>query len=190
MLTLWRTLVLPKFDYCSQLWCPLKTGDIQKLEEVQKSFLRKIKGSWNLTYWECLSKYKLYSLQRRRERYRIIYVWKILETLVPNTGSIGLQSHSTLRNGRCCSGQSVKPGAPVALQSLRSATLGGVHGAQLFNCMPQTIRDKSNCSVDDFKKELDQVLLKIPDGPQIRGYTATRRRETNSVIDMIGIMRD
>ena len=189
MLTLWKTLVLPKFDYCSQLWCPLKTGDIQKLEVVQKSFLRKIKGSWNRNYWECLSKYKLYSLQRRRERYRIIYVWKILETVVPNIGSIGLQPHFTLRNGRYCSVQSMKRGVPAFLQSIRSATLG-VHGAQLFNCMPQTVRDKSNCSVDDFKHELDKVLLKIPDEPQIRGYTALRRRETNSVIDMIGIMKD
>ena len=32
MLTLWKTLVLPSFDYCSQLWCPLKPGDIQRLE--------------------------------------------------------------------------------------------------------------------------------------------------------------
>ena len=27
---------------------------------------------------------KLYSLQRRRDRYTIIYVWKILESIVPN----------------------------------------------------------------------------------------------------------
>ena len=27
---------------------------------------------------------KLYSLQRRHDRYTIIYVWKILESIVPN----------------------------------------------------------------------------------------------------------
>ena len=187
MLTLWRTLVLPKFDYCSQLWCPLKTGDIQRLEAVQKSFLRKIKGSLNLNYWECLTKYNLYSLQRRRERYRIIYTWKILENLVPNTGNIGLQPHVTLRSGRCCRGQSVKPGVPTALQSHRAATLG-VHGAQLFNCLPRVVRDMTNCRVEDFKKALDKVLRKVPDEPLLPGYTMMRRRETNGVVDMISTM--
>ena len=37
-----------------------------------------------LSYPERLTVLKLYSLQRRRERYIIIYVWEILEGLVPN----------------------------------------------------------------------------------------------------------
>ena len=28
MLTLWKSMVLPKLEYCSQLWCPTKKGDI------------------------------------------------------------------------------------------------------------------------------------------------------------------
>ena len=86
MKTLWKTLILPILDYCSQLWCPIKKGQIQQLEAIQQYFTRKINLSERLTYWERLSKLKLYSLQRRRERYRIIYVWKILEELVPNIG--------------------------------------------------------------------------------------------------------
>ena len=42
MLTTWKTLVIPILDYCSQLWSPLKQGDIQLIEDVQKCFTRKI----------------------------------------------------------------------------------------------------------------------------------------------------
>ena len=33
-----------QLDYCSQLWCPLHTGDIQELEMVQRTFLQKTSG--------------------------------------------------------------------------------------------------------------------------------------------------
>ena len=36
------------------------------------------------SYSDRLSLLRLYSLQRRRERYCIIYVWKIIEDFVPN----------------------------------------------------------------------------------------------------------
>ena len=43
----------------------------------------------------------MYSLQRRRERYRIIYTWKILENLVPNiNGCFKYKDHPRL--GRMC----------------------------------------------------------------------------------------
>ena len=84
MLTTWKSLVLPIHDYCSQLWNPHKPGEIQTFELIQWSFLRKINDRNHMDYWDCLSKYCIYSLQRRRERYLIIYTWKILEGLVPN----------------------------------------------------------------------------------------------------------
>ena len=36
MLALWKYLILCDLDYCSQLWNPNKTGDIQALELLQK----------------------------------------------------------------------------------------------------------------------------------------------------------
>ena len=189
MLTLWKALVLPKFDYCSQIWCPNRRGDIQRLEAVQWSFIRKINGTFGLNYWECLKKFKLYSLQRRRERYRIIYVWKILENLVPDTGDPGIQPHLSPRNGRTCLIPGIKRTSPRRLQTLRLSTLG-VHGAKLFNCMPKEVRDLSRCSVEKFKTQLDKILLQILDEPLIPGYTAMRRRDTNSITDMIDTSGD
>ena len=81
MLLLWKSLVIPRFDYCSQLYNPSKVSQIQQLEMVQRSFLRKIDGMNGLDYWKQLQALKINSLKRRRERYQIIYVWKILEGL-------------------------------------------------------------------------------------------------------------
>ena len=79
MLTLWKSLIIPIFDYFSQLYHPTKVGYIQKLEIIQRSFIRKITGMHKFTYWEQLKLLKVSSLERRRERYCIIYIWKILE---------------------------------------------------------------------------------------------------------------
>ena len=84
MLTLWKTLAVPHIDYCSQLWSPSKRYLIQQLETLQKSFLNGMLALRDLNYWEKLKTLKLYSLERRRERYRIIYTWNILEKNVPN----------------------------------------------------------------------------------------------------------
>ena len=34
MITLWKSLVLPKIEYCSQLWSPWQKGDIQNMETI------------------------------------------------------------------------------------------------------------------------------------------------------------
>ena len=84
LLTLWKSLVIPHLDYCSPLWSPVKTSLIQKIELTQKSFIRKIRGMKNLNYWEQLKFLGLYSLERRRERFQILYTWAILENQLPN----------------------------------------------------------------------------------------------------------
>ena len=182
MLTLWKSLVQCKLDYCSQLWNPTKKGDIQKIEMVQRSFLRKIKGTQNLTYWEQLQKMRLYSQQRRRERYLITYVWKILEKQVPNPAPHLIKSHSNPRLGRRCDipPMTTRQGH---FHQLREGSIF-VHGQRLFNVIPKHIRNMAKCKVDKFKGALDKWLEGVPDEPQIQGYTQCRRAPTNSLIDM------
>ena len=79
MLTLFKSLVLPLVEYCCQLWSPAILGDIRAIESVQRNFTSKIDGMESLTYWERLDELGLYSLERRRERYKIIYVFKVLK---------------------------------------------------------------------------------------------------------------
>ena len=87
MLTLWKSLAIPILEYCSVLWSPTIKGDIQNIESIQWSFIRKIQGTSGMNYWEALRYHNLFSLERRRERYQILYIWKILEKLVPNISS-------------------------------------------------------------------------------------------------------
>ena len=69
LLILWKSLVRPILDYCSQLWCPTAPGQINTIEKVQVNYFKKIIGMQDLDYWEQLKDLKVTSLQRRRERY-------------------------------------------------------------------------------------------------------------------------
>ena len=84
MITLYRSVVVPILEYCCQLWSPCKTGEIIKIESIQRSFTSRISNIGNLNYWDRLSALSLNFLQRRRDRYMAIYVWKIGMGLVPN----------------------------------------------------------------------------------------------------------
>ena len=187
MLTLWKSLIQSRLEYCSQLWCPIKTGEIQNIEMVQRSFIRKISGCGQLNYWEQLRFLKLFSLERRRERYRIIYIWRILENQVPNISTAdGVQKISAkwhMRRGRECTIPRVSRNASNIVQSLAYASLP-VHGQRLFNTLPAELRNITGCSIDVFKCRLDRYLWTIPDEPQIPGYTAQRRADSNSLLDM------
>ena len=84
MLTLFKALVLSRLDYGSQLWSPHKICQINQIEKIQRAFTKHITGMYDLPYNKRLKMLNLNSLHKRRERYCIIYLWKILEGLVPN----------------------------------------------------------------------------------------------------------
>ena len=186
MMTLWKSLVRSKLEYCCQLWNPLKKGDIQCLEQVQRNFFRKVNGMQPLTYWEQLKALCTYSLERRRERYLIIYIWRMMEGQVPNISHAedrGIKTKIHIRRGRVCMVPTVNSQAPQAVKSLRYASFA-YHAPRLFNILPAHIRNMTGCSVDTFKKKLDSYLSTVPDEPQISGYTAIRRVDSNSLLDM------
>ena len=93
MLTLFKFMVRTKLEYCCPVWDPPKITDIQNIENVQRQFTRRIIGCKDLDYWQRLKKLKLMSLQRRRERYSIIQVWKIYNGLAPNSTDIKFYLH-------------------------------------------------------------------------------------------------
>ena len=178
MLTLWKSLALPKLDYCSQLWNPWLKSDIQSLEMVQRSFIQKIIHP-EKSYWSRLKAFKLYSLERRRERYMVIYTWKILENLVPNINqSDGLRPVFQPRIGRLCFVKARFTGASTALHTIRYNFLS-TRGPILFNSLPKELRNLSGCPLLTFKIKLDKFLASIPDEPCVPG--ATTNAESNSI---------
>ena len=98
---------------------PVSQGEIQTVEKVQKDYFSRIPGLRGLNYHQQLTKMKMNSLQRRHERYRIIYTWKVLEGLVPNCGVDTVPGWQEDRQGRRCSIPSVNTRARAAVQTIR-----------------------------------------------------------------------
>ena len=186
---MWKTYMQGHIDYCSQLWQPLQSGMLQQIENLQKSFTKKIPQIANMNYWERLTFLKINSQQRRLERYRIIYIWKILEGLSPNCGIVS--DENELR-GRMCKLPKICKTASEAIKSQREQTLQ-VHGCKLFNKMPAEIRNVKKCSVEDFKFKLDNFLATIPDQPVVNHMVpATSNPITlhpsNSILDLAPLL--
>ena len=83
---MWKALVQPHVDYCSQLYFPHLSNQMQKIENLQQVYSKKIPEASHLNYWERLKYLKMYSQERRMERYRILYAWKILEGFLLTVG--------------------------------------------------------------------------------------------------------
>ena len=160
LLTLFKCIVLSRLDYGSQLWSPHQIKSINKIEQVQRSFTRFITGMRPLSYDERLKSLHLYSVQRRFERYIIIYIWKILESIVPNL-SQPITCYFSDRRGRLCHLKHVCAGrlGTLSYNSFRWKAV------RLFNCLPQHVRNVSSCSTIIFKKKLDQFLCNLDDKP-------------------------
>ena len=138
---IWKSLIQPHIDYCSQLYLPTSQGEMESIENLQKVFTKKIPALDKLNYWERLKKLKMYSQQRRLERYRILYAWKILSNLAPNCGLVEVTSERRGRQLRI----PLHKGRP-GVKSLRDQSFQ-VHGPQLFNFPPLETRNDTSISL-------------------------------------------
>ena len=150
--------------------------------EIRQSLRDKFKRK---NYWQRLKELNLYSVQRRFERYSIIYVWKAYHSLVFNPGIVYERSE---RRGLVCK-------RPNFSSRLKEESFL-VRGPNLFNVLPVEVRDfpckdPSNAkeSTDSFKKHLDKYLKKIPDEPPLSSnYTKyvsgfdLNGKPTNSIV--------
>ena len=65
-----------------QLWSPHTAADINRIEDIQRKFTARIDGLRDLNYRQRLRELKMYSQERRRDRYAVIFIWKIAMGLV------------------------------------------------------------------------------------------------------------
>ena len=182
MMTVWKSLLQPKLDYCSQLWSPSDERTINELESIQRNYLGRIYGLRDKDYWERLATVGLYSQQRRRERYAAISVWKCAVGL---TSGYSLTFKMHPRRGRICTVRTIDRSAPASIRRISESSLA-IKGAKIFNLLPRHIRDIDALKTDPFKRKLDSYLSNIPDQPTI----SERRRPavTNSLIDQIPML--
>ena len=129
----------------------------------------------------------LYSIERRRERYLIIYIYKIIIGVVPNLKAekFTLVTETSARRGRTCNVPRLNPRAAAKIKSKIDASFP-VYGAKLFNCLPKSLRD-CDASVNTFKKRLDKFLKMIPDQPCLPGYQ--QPASSNSIIEQLALLR-
>ena len=179
MKTLWKCMIQPKLDYCSQLWSPADQLSINTIETVQRHFLSRVVGLETMHHWDRLKTLNLPSQERRRERYMVIFIWKISEGLVKGYdlafGDFG-------RRGRMAIPNPISSSAPAVIKRAREASLGH-KGCQLFNLIPDSVRNMKGTSVDHFKAALDRFLATVPDQPTIEG--TSRAAETNSLLHQL-----
>ena len=183
MITLYKAMVLPHLEYCCQLWSPLKVGKVREIEAVQRSFTSKISSIAHLNYWERLKALKLYSLERRRERYLIVYTYKIITGVSPNFENqrFKLNIVANERRGRSIDIPPINTSATMANRTMIDRSFP-IRGPNLFNSLPKRLRNFEG-SVDTFKRHLDKFLSEIPDQPCIPGYQQAAL--TNSIIDQL-----
>ena len=140
MLTSFKSILPSRLDYDSQLWSPFLIKLITQLEKIQRSFTKHITEMNDMPYHEQLKSLGLYSLQRRKESYCIIYIWKIIEGLAPNFSN-PITSTFSGRRARSCVISHVNVGriGTLAYNSFRW------HSICLFNSLPIHLRSISSC---------------------------------------------
>ena len=160
MMTPFKSLVLSQLDRASKLWSPNLLKPDYLLDKVQRSFTKHIAGMHTMSYEERLKHLNLYSIQRRRDRYQIIYLWKIIEKFVSNLSAPITYTYSE-RRGRSCAVLHVNVG------QLGTLCYNGFRWRAIrrFNKLLKHIRMISSCSVDKFKSQLDKLLINISDLP-------------------------
>ena len=199
MLTLLKQLVYPTLEYNSVLWDPANRDLVDLLESVQMNFLKKLECPDlppNSDYWDHLKQYKLYSLQRRRERYAIMYVWKVLHNIYPNPGihmNTTTKDHSMFPNPGISLNAHPRLGMTAHHQQNRNLPQWLkdksilARCCKLFNAIPHSLRQPTPAdeepSFPKFKKALDEWLIKIPDRPTCPGRMNPAR--SNSILDQI-----
>ena len=177
MMLLYTSFVRSHLEYCCPLWSPHLQCDIIQIEAVQRSFTSKIQGLRSMSYWERLKHLSLYSLQRRRERYMIIVVWKIYNNIIPN--NVNITFRESTRHGTTC----IRPLGSSKYSSVKTMRFNSFTStaSALYNVVPPNI--KTLISLTRFKSELDAFLQTYPDTPPTPGYIGQNK---NSMLEWAG----
>ena len=123
----------------------------------------------------------------------IIYGWQQLEGIKENV--LRLVASDTRRDRRIISPKIRDYANGKRLTRVEKSQIYNCPSRKvqrLFNCIPGWIRNlkKENCSVDKFKRHLDDWLKTVPDQPRGGGYSERVAAESNSIQHQAGSLRN
>ena len=173
MTILYKSLVRSKLEYCCPLWDSPKISDIQSVEAIQRKFTKRIKGMADVNYWDRLKKLKITSLQRRRERYSIIMIWKMANGKAPN--NIGIRFYNNSRLGK----KAEIPTCPTTTQKSVATKFHNsftCRATRLWNTLPSEVNLAEDLA--SFKVLLGKWMTRFPDRPPVLGYP---KQNNNSI---------
>ena len=176
MMPLYNSLVRSRTEYCCPLWNPHKMEDIKKLEGVQRSYTKRIHSVQHLSYWDRLKALKITSLQRRRERYIIIHIYKMINHLAPN--DLQMEFYQNNRRGTCCRLPPLVKNSREKYKSLYDHSFP-ILGAKLWNLLPKSVKEKR--TLFSFKSALSKHISQLPDLPPVPGIASD-----NSLLSLLG----
>ncbi len=82
MINMLKGQIRPLLESNTEVWSPLHKQDIDRLENVQRSFTKRIGGFWELSYSERLNRCDIETLEMRRLKRDLVLVYKIIHNLV------------------------------------------------------------------------------------------------------------
>ena len=150
-------------------------------EAPQRAFTKKIWGLRETPYWQRLRELRPLSTERRQERYRVIYLFKILMGQAPNCGVVEAPQNS--RRGRTVLIPPLR-GSWARIRTLKEASFQQ-EAPRLYNSLPRLVREAPD--LPSFKALLDAFLQELPDQPggpgSPPGATTHEGRPSNSFRD-------
>jgi hypothetical protein len=114
------------------------------------------------------------SLQRRRERYCILVIFKILHNIIPN--DVGLIFVKNDRRGVRVKLPSIHRDAKMKYTTQYDDSFP-VRAAKLWNTLPPALTTKN--TMESFKPAVTSYLQSFPDHPPIQGLSSR-----NSLLDL------
>ena len=187
---IWKSLVQCHLDYGSILWAPVsKKTALKYMEGPLRAFTRRGIDMKTKNYWDRLKAFKLYSIQRRNERYKVLYIWKSLNGLVPSLGLSWNQSSLPRFGPKLTVDKILGPNEHI--KNLKRDSLRNF-GVRIFNNLPIPLRTFKG-TLSSFKNNLDKYLEICPDQPMTETLTPEARdvygNASNSLIDWMRILR-
>jgi hypothetical protein len=147
------TYIRPLLEYNSNIWNPTHKYLVDKLENVQRQFTKRITSISHLTYLERLSILELESLELRRLRFDLIQYYKILNNLTPLNHAKYFTYHQPSSFSR-------KP-SPFLIKPINSPnyllTSFFNRSVDCWNSLPQTLKETN--SLVTFRKNLSMIDL-------------------------------